>query len=613
MTENPPRVSKQSPAVMTSPVLLLGAEPRIAAAVARSLHRHAIPVDVAVLGNDEPVFSSRAIRQFLRFPPPFTVPCEFLQRMQETIRVHSYDVLIPCSDSTLVACSSYYQELSRLLHVACPRPEVTQRILNKLSTLQIAEQCGIRTPKTYSLFSLRDLEALRHTLHFPLIAKPKEKLRAGSFKTRRFEIYDELWKMFLENPEFGLQNLIQECCIGVGLGIEVLLHRGNVIASFQHRRLKELPAAGGVSVLAIAEELDSRLLDQSIRLLRALEWEGVAMVEFLFDPSAGAATLMEVNGRFWGSLPLAVQAGVDFPFWYWQVIHGQTPDVSRPYRRGLRSRWLCGDFLRLHGLFFPASPATFSPRYKWRELFRFISDFRPSTREMIWSWKDPAPAIAEFTRELRHLVATPVKRLGRRVMPASLNRWLLIRRRLGPKAASIYQKRQIARALGLIRDRSRHLPVEIRTILFVCRGNIIRSAMGAALLRKFVGDISPLNIISAGLFAKVGTPADPRANTAATNYGISLDQHRAQLIQSETAERADLILVMDFQNESVLLSRFPTLHAKTFLLGAFPFENCPSSIEISDPYDGDAAEVQRCFEILNGHVRKLASLLSAEN
>jgi protein-tyrosine-phosphatase/predicted ATP-grasp superfamily ATP-dependent carboligase len=593
---------------MIKPVLVLGAEPRIAVTIARSLHRRAIPVDVGVLTEHEPVLSSRAIRRFLRFPRSPKSPSSFLQQIAQQIQAAGYDVLIPCSDSTMAACLSHYLELSRLLHVACPRPEITQRVLNKLYSLEIAERCGIRIPKAYTLLSLADLDASQALFRFPVIAKPKEKLHAGAFKTRRFETYDALLSAFQENSDFGRQNLIQECCTGVGLGIEVLLCKGRAIATFQHRRLKELPSTGGVSVLAVAEAVDPGLLDQSLRLLNALEWDGVAMVEFIFDPFSGAATLMEVNGRYWGSLPLAVQSGIDFPYWHWQLIHGQMPHVARGYRSGLKSRWLCGDFQRLHGLFFP--PPANPTQDRWKELIRFIADFRPSTREMLWTWSDPVPAIREFARALRQVTVAHIKSAAQGLFSPAVKRSLLIRRQLGPAAGSIYQRRQIARAFGLIRERPRSLSSNVKAILCVCHGNIIRSPMAAALLRKCLGNATAPSVTSAGLFAELGKPADVRARTASQSLGIFLDQHRAQPLTADLAEGADLILVMDFENEAVLLSRFPQARTKTFLLGAFTSEAHTRSIEIPDPYSGSGTDVQHCFDRLNIHVREFVSLLA---
>jgi predicted ATP-grasp superfamily ATP-dependent carboligase len=105
--------------------------------------------------------------------------------------------------------------------------------------------------------------------------------------------------------------LLQEYCAGAGDGVELLLHEGRPLAAFQHRRLREVPITGGASAFRESVPLDPLLLDYSTRLLRELRWTGLAMVEF--KSSVGGPRLMEINGRVWGSLPLAVRSGMDFP------------------------------------------------------------------------------------------------------------------------------------------------------------------------------------------------------------------------------------------------------------------------------------------------------------
>ena len=94
----------------------------------------------------------------------------------------------------------------------------------------------------------------------------------------------------------------------------------------------------------------NQLADHAIALLRELEWEGPAMVEFRYDSNSGSPVLMEVNGRYWGSLPLSCQAGIDFPFYSWQLVHDQKPSPPASYKSGLRMRWLAGDIFRLSGV-----------------------------------------------------------------------------------------------------------------------------------------------------------------------------------------------------------------------------------------------------------------------
>ena len=84
---------------------------------------------------------------------------------------------------------------------------------------------------------------------------------------------------------------------------------GELVARFCHRRLLETP--GGISALCESYYHKKALMNGLI-LLKHLRWKGVAMAEFIIRTD-GTPMLLEVNPRFWGSLPLAILAGVDFP------------------------------------------------------------------------------------------------------------------------------------------------------------------------------------------------------------------------------------------------------------------------------------------------------------
>jgi hypothetical protein len=101
---------------------------------------------------------------------------------------------------------------------------------------------------------------------------------------------------------------------------------------------------------------------------------------------------MEVNGRFWGSLPTAIHAGADFPYWLYRTSFPGAPNPPREYRAGLRARSLAGDtkwlieVLRGHKR--PAAAA----------IAEYSAAFRPSTRYFMWSWDDPKPALGNLAR-----------------------------------------------------------------------------------------------------------------------------------------------------------------------------------------------------------------------
>ncbi len=105
---------------------------------------------------------------------------------------------------------------------------------------------------------------------------------------------------------------VQENFIGMGVGVELLAARGELLFAFQHVRVHE-PIMG--SSYRKSVPLDPKLLEASTKLLKALNYTGVAMVEFKVNFKTGAWVFIEINARFWGSLPLAVAAEADFPYY----------------------------------------------------------------------------------------------------------------------------------------------------------------------------------------------------------------------------------------------------------------------------------------------------------
>ena len=114
-------------------------------------------------------------------------------------------------------------------------------------------------------------------------------------------------------PTAAFPVLLQRWVDGVGEGFFALRWGGRPVAMFAHRRLREKPPSGGVSVYRESIPLDESLVGPGLRLLEQLDWNGVAMVECKREQATGRQVIMEVNGRFWGSLQLAIDAGVELP------------------------------------------------------------------------------------------------------------------------------------------------------------------------------------------------------------------------------------------------------------------------------------------------------------
>jgi hypothetical protein len=98
------------------------------------------------------------------------------------------------------------------------------------------------------------------------------------------------------------------------------------------------PRSGGFGIENMTTD-QPELRELAIELLKAMHWHGPAQVEFKIDSRDGVAKLMEVNGRFWGTLDLSIQAGVNFPLLACRMAVDGDIDPAFEYLVGLRYIW----------------------------------------------------------------------------------------------------------------------------------------------------------------------------------------------------------------------------------------------------------------------------------
>jgi hypothetical protein len=144
--------------------------------------------------------------------------------------------------------------------------------------------------------------------------------------------------------------------------------------------------------------------DYSVRFLRAMGWEGVAQVEWKAMPGTRDVVLMEVNGRFWASLPGSLHAGMEFPFWLYQSQLGKPVHHEGPYRQKIASRYLQADLKRLELVLRNHYTVSSVPLpSKWRECVDFILDsFSWRVKGDILAWDDWFPGFHEAWRIFKY-------------------------------------------------------------------------------------------------------------------------------------------------------------------------------------------------------------------
>jgi protein-tyrosine phosphatase len=196
------------------------------------------------------------------------------------------------------------------------------------------------------------------------------------------------------------------------------------------------------------------------------------------------------------------------------------------------------------------------------------------------------------------------------VLPASAFEHISACRALEAPARRAYLRLLFARLLGFRHPVFAPEAPTPRTVMFVCYGNIIRSAFAESLLRAELQrrDVRGIEVSSSGTGARSGRPADRRAIALAPEFGISLDHHRATRVTAELMDHCDAVFAMDFSNEANLAAQFPAALPKIMLLAPSPDDSGP--LQIPDPYTGDQEAVRACYCALQRRIRWLADQIA---
>ena len=397
-----------------------------AISIIRSLGRSGWRVIAADSDPNSLGFRSRYADERIVYPAPEAGPGDVVDFLLHVARDRGVDVLVPVSDAVLLPLSKQRDRFAGICRLAVPDVEALDAVTDKLQTLELARREGVPVPKTHPVESISEACKRAEDLAWPVVLKPQRSvlLREGADRMDHFSV------SYAEDPadlseqmrplEGRITVLLQEYSPGRGCGVELLMHEGRPLAAFQHERLSEIPVSGGASALRKAVPLDPVLFRHSVRLLEALEWTGLAMVEFKVGPEG--PRLMEINGRVWGSLPLAVWSGVDFPRLLAELMLNGPPDPGTEpfteYRLGTRSRNLELEMLWI------AQVLRGRPRYPFlpvpnrlRGVQALLRLLDPTCHFDILSLRDPRPGLAEIPRIARKLRGK-VSKATRQPVPA---------------------------------------------------------------------------------------------------------------------------------------------------------------------------------------------------
>ena len=396
-------------------VLVTDGQERSALAITRGLGRAGIPVIVGAETARSLAGASRYCVARWQYPSPSQQPMQFISSLVEAVRRFDVTAIIPPTDASMQAVAAQRDRFRPSVTAMIPSLESYEMVSDKYRLMKFAQELEIPIPNTVFVPDGNIAVVRDRVKAYPVVVKPGRSLVKIDEKWIKTSVHfvshaEELTDLYRRIPYLRNPSLIQQRIEGEGQGVFGLFDHGKPCALFAHRRIREKPPAGGVSVFRESIELPKSMTDYAVRLLERVKWQGVAMVEFKVDRQSNVPVLMEINGRFWGSLQLAIDAGLNFPYLLYQAMNGMPVAVpNNAYRIGTKSRWLLGDldhlFLRLtkssSDLHLDSHAVSRS-----RCLAEFFKLFQPDLHYEVESLTDPGPALMEYRNWLSHLAGS---------------------------------------------------------------------------------------------------------------------------------------------------------------------------------------------------------------
>ena len=313
-----------------------------ALALVRSLGRAGWHVTAADVDGHSPGLSSRFVARRLRYTSPGHDAARFVDDLAAETNRNHVDLLIPVTDNAILPLANARERFHPATRLALPENHALELARDKLRTVTLARDLGVPVPATVFASTAAEAIAVLRDVGPPVVLKPRfsrllidNRVVVSSQVSYAFDAAD-VARAFNQAPAPG-GFLVQEYTPGTGVGVELLLEEGKPLLMFQHRRIREVPLTGGPSSLRESVALDPVLCGYAGAILERMRWTGLAMVEFKLTPDG--PRLMEVNGRVWGSLPLAVACGIDFPAAMAHLLTGRgAAPVPTTYQTGVRRR-----------------------------------------------------------------------------------------------------------------------------------------------------------------------------------------------------------------------------------------------------------------------------------
>ena len=383
-------------------ILVLDGHSSAALAFTRSAGRAGHWVAV---GANRDLFASAKLSRYCKLALDYPVSTQdaggFVSSLVEFARTQSIDLIVPITDWTVQPLSEQRSEFDGICRIAVPPRNAVLSATDKYQCIELAKKQGIRVPCTRMIRTTADLQGLEGT-KYPLVVKDRFSVRwvegnavLGSVSYAFTEA--ELRTIVEKRLQLAGDVLVQEFVSGVGIGVSLFITDEDIFLPFQWQRIREVDPRGSASSARKSIPLDRNLINLSYRLVHGIGFRGIVMVEYK-SAADGSMIFMEINGRPWGSMGLAMASGVDYPRYYidW-CLNGTLPPKKLAYKVNITSRRVVGEMTHLSNVR-KGKPENWPGEYPefWSTLRKVVVPWYPGMRyDDLWI-SDPRPALSQI-------------------------------------------------------------------------------------------------------------------------------------------------------------------------------------------------------------------------
>ena len=549
---------------------ILGSNDRAALTVSRELGKQGFHVEIISLTSSCISLKSKYVKKSYILKNREDIN-EIFNEIIEIIEPGSF--VIPINDYFLTLVLSFFQIFKDSFIIPYNSKESILKIIDKYNLLIEASKIGIDTPDSLLIKNIDSFYKIdKNTFKYPLILKPRiscleQNNRIITTGVKKVNNYNELEMQIRLNIGY-VDVIIQNYIEGFGRAINFFAVNGDIKNYFQYERIHE-PGFGGGSSLRKSIKVEPKLKKTSLDLLKSSNYTGIGMIEYRYCPSEKKYFIMEINARFWGSLSLPVFSGINFPvILYDYFVKGEISKsiyLAEKYSKHILkdSKWL---FIKL----------------KNNKIRLFFSEIK-----------------SDFVRFVRNDMTFDVEK--KNDFKPSVFQYALLFSNFFKKIHEISYRFLIFIYKNKTRNKDRKQALNLlltdnMNIVFVCRGNIIRSAFAENYFNKLTENRS----YSCGTLYKSERLSPVKALEAAKNIDVDLQDHKSKYINDLEIDVSNSIYFVMNPKQYIELSKRKK-YENVYFLGIFDEDR---SLVIKDPYYNpyDLITYSKIFEQIKSNI-----------